>query len=100
MKIRELKGVGEKTEQLFHRLNVYDTVDLLNFYPRTYDVYEEPVLISNISEDGIYAINAVVSSSCEMNTRSTLKILSVMLTDEMGNRIKATWFNMPFIKNQ
>ena len=100
MKIRELKGVGEKTEQLFHRLNVYDTVDLLNFYPRTYDVYEEPVLISNISEDGIYAINAVVSSSCELNTRRTLKILSVMLTDEMGNRIKATWFNMPFLKNQ
>ena len=100
MNIRELKGIGEKTEQLFNRLNVYNTADLLNFYPRTYDVYEEPVLIGNISEEGIYAINAVVASSCELNTRSRLKVLSVMLADDMGNRIKATWFNMPFLKSQ
>lgn len=100
MNIRELKGIGEKTEQLFNRLNVYNTADLLNFYPRTYDVYEEPVLIGNISEEGIYAISAVVASSCELNTRSRLKVLSVMLADDMGNRIKATWFNMPFLKSQ
>ncbi len=100
MNIRELKGIGEKSEQLFHKLNVYNTADLLKFYPRAYDVYEDLVLISDMTEEKVYAFNGVVASSCEVNERNRLKIVSVMLSDDMGNRIKATWFNMPFIKNQ
>ena len=100
MNIRDLKGIGEKSEQLFHKLNVYNTADLLKFYPRAYDVYEDLVLISDMTEEKVYAFNGVVTSSCEVNQRSRLKIVSVMLSDDMGNRIKATWFNMPFIKNQ
>ena len=41
MRINELKGIGDKTEKLFNKLNVYTTEDLIHFYPRTYDVYEE-----------------------------------------------------------
>ena len=100
MNIRELKGIGEKTEQLFHKLNVYSTADLLKLYPRAYDVYEDLVYISDMTEDKIYAFEGVVSSSCEINTKSRYKIVSVMLSDNEGNRIKATWFNMPFLKNQ
>ena len=100
LNIRELKGIGEKTEQLFHKLNVYSTADLLKLYPRAYDVYEDLVYISDMTEDKIYAFEGVVSSSCEINTKSRYKIVSVMLSDNEGNRIKATWFNMPFLKNQ
>ena len=40
--IRELKGIGEKTEKLFLRLGVEDLDGLLAYYPRTYDVFREP----------------------------------------------------------
>ena len=100
LNIRDLKGIGEKSEQLFHKLNVYNTTDLLKFYPRAYDVYEDLVYISDMTEDKVYAFLGVVTSSCEVNVRSRYKIVSVMLSDDMGNRIKATWFNMPFLKNQ
>ena len=53
MNIRELKGIGEKSELLFHKLNLYNTDDLLRFYPRAYDVYEEPVCIDDMTEDRI-----------------------------------------------
>ena len=43
--IGELKGIGEKTEKLFHRLGVYTVGDLLRHYPRGYDIYEAPVPI-------------------------------------------------------
>ncbi|MGN0375654.1 MAG: ATP-dependent DNA helicase RecG [Butyrivibrio sp.] len=100
MNIRELKGIGGKIEELFHKLNVYTTEDLMKFYPRSYDVYDGPVLIKDMTEEKIYTFEGIVSSSCELNTASRYKVLSVMISDEEGERIRATWFNMPFLKNQ
>ena len=34
--LRTLKGVGDKTEKLFFKLGIYDTDDLLHYYPRNY----------------------------------------------------------------
>ena len=100
MNIRELKGIGGKIEELFHKLKVYTTEDLMKFYPRSYDVYDRPVLIKDMTEEKIYTFEGIVSSSCELNTASKYKVLSVMISDEEGERIRATWFNMPFLKNQ
>ena len=50
-KIHEIKGVGEKTEKLFAKLGIYTVGDLLRYYPRNYDVYEEAVPIAEV-EDG------------------------------------------------
>lgn len=44
--IREIKGIGEKTEALFQKLGVNTAGDLLRFYPRAYDIYEDPVTVS------------------------------------------------------
>lgn len=99
MKISELKGIGDKTEKLFNRLGVYTAEDLLNFYPRTYDVYEEPVKVSEMTEDKTYALWGTVVSSCQVSNASRYKILSVYAADDDGNKIKLTWFNMPFLRN-
>lgn len=100
MNIRELKGIGEKSEILFHKLNLYNTDDLLRFYPRAYDVYEEPVLVRDMTDIKVYAFKGVVASHCEITTVKKRSIISVTLMDEQGGRIRATWFNMPFLKNQ
>ena len=47
-KIHEIKGVGEKTEKLFAKLGIYTVGDLLRYYPRNYDVYEEAVPIAEV----------------------------------------------------
>ena len=46
--LRTLKGVGEKTEKLFWKVGIYDTDDLLHYYPRNYDEYETPVDIAEL----------------------------------------------------
>lgn len=56
MNIRELKGIGTRTEELFQHLDVYTTKDLMELYPRAYDSYDEPVNIAAINECGIYAV--------------------------------------------
>ena len=49
--LRELKGVGEKTEKLFQKIGITTTDDLLHYYPRNYDSYEAPEEIGSRSEE-------------------------------------------------
>ena len=37
--IGKLKGIGEKTEALFHRIGVNTIGDLIRYYPRGYDIF-------------------------------------------------------------
>ena len=37
--LRELKGVGDKTEKLFQKIGITTVEERLRYYPRTYDVY-------------------------------------------------------------
>ena len=61
MNIREIKGIGEKTEQLFNKLGVTDTEKLLEYYPRAYDQYGKPMSLSDVdSTVGMPAIEGVV----------------------------------------
>ena len=58
--IRNLKGIGAKTEELFHKMGIFTIGDLLRYYPRGYDVYEEPVSVGELEEG---KISSVISTS-------------------------------------
>ena len=45
--ITSIKGIGEKTAMLFHRVGVHTVGELLSYYPITYDMYQEPVTFAN-----------------------------------------------------
>lgn len=98
MKLSSLKGIGQKTEQLFTKAGITDTSQLPYYYPRGYDIYKEPVLISEIDEDGIYTLYLSIASDVEVKPMKKLNITTVFAVDEQNDRIKLTWFNMPFIK--
>ena len=49
-KIGALKGVGEKTEKLFYKLDIRTVEDLIRYYPRGFEIYEDPVPISEAAE--------------------------------------------------
>lgn len=98
MKLSSLKGIGQKTEQLFTKAGITDTSQLPYYYPRGYDIYKEPVLISEIDEDGIYTLYLSIASDVEVKPMKKLNITTVFAVDEQNERIKLTWFNMPFIK--
>lgn len=40
MQLKELNGIGEKTEKIFQRAGVNTVEDLLSYYPRYYDTFE------------------------------------------------------------
>lgn len=100
MNIREIKGIGEKTEQLFNKLGVTTTDELLEYYPRTYDQYSRPLSLDEVdSTVGIPAIEGVVMSDASLVRARNLQILSVFIKDRNGVKLKCTWFNMPYLRS-
>lgn len=102
MKITELKGIGEKYAQLLGRLSVYTVKDLVGLYPRDYELYQEPAFISTLSpdyENTNVVIDGVVSKKIDVYHTGKLAVISTFINDENGDRIKCTWFNMPFLKS-
>ena len=49
-KIGVLKGIGEKTEQIFGKVGIATVGDLIRYYPHRYEVYEDPVPIGEVQE--------------------------------------------------
>lgn len=90
MKLSSLKGIGQKTEQLFTKAGITDTSQLPYYYPRSYDIYKEPVLISEIDEDGIYTLYLSIASDVEVKPMKKLNITTVFAVDEQNERIKLT----------
>ena len=47
--IRNIKGIGEKSEKLLAKLGITTVGDFLRYYPREYDEYTEPVGVSQVT---------------------------------------------------
>ena len=95
--LRTLKGVGEKTEKLFWKVGIYDTDDLLHYYPRNYDEYETPVDIAELKEGTVQAVSAAVCSGVYVNSVRGRQIISVNIADQSG-KFPVVWFNFPYLK--
>lgn len=100
MDLNNLKGVGEKTEKLFYKAGVEKVNDLLRYYPRYYDVFEEPVLIRDLECDRTQAIKGTVVREVSVKRVRNLQVVTGYLRDERGDAIKATWFNSPYLKGK
>lgn len=95
--ITTLKGVGEKSQRLFEKLNVRTVGDLINYYPRTYECFREPVLISKAAPGETCAIYACVATIPNQKKVRNLVILNVLVRDSSA-AMQLTFFNMPFLK--
>lgn len=100
MDLNNLKGIGEKTEKLFYKAGIEKVNDLLRYYPRYYDVFEEPVLIRDLECDRTQAIKGTVVREVSVKRVRNLQIVTGYLRDERGDAIKATWFNSPYLKGK
>lgn len=100
MLLRDLNGIGEKTEKLFQKAGVSTVEDLLEYYPRYYDVFEKPVLVRNLECDRTQAVKAQVVRDITVKKVRNLQIITGYLRDSEGNGIKTTWFNAPYLKGK
>ena len=97
-RISVLKGVGEKTEQLFIKAGVHTIGDLLAYYPRTYDIYEDPISIGEIQEGKTVTVIGAIFGRIQVSQNKKMQITTLYLKDMTGT-LKVIWFRMPFLRN-
>ncbi len=97
-KVSELKGVGEKTEKLFQKLNINTIGDLIHYYPRSYEIYEEPVSIGSAQEGSVVTITGNIYGKVQVATLRNIQVTTAYVKDLTGT-MKVIWFRMPFLRN-
>lgn len=98
--IRNMKGVGVKTEQLFHKAGIYTAGDILLRFPKSYTKYPEPVEISKASVgtgEKQAVILRVESPVLIKNTR--MMQIAVINGRHSGVKMEFLWFRMPYMRN-
>lgn len=96
--IGNLKGIGEKTENLFHRIGVYTIEDMIRYYPRSFEIYENPVPVSEVEEGKVNTIEGSIFGRIVVSGNRSMQITTLHLKDLTGT-IKVLWFRMPFLRN-
>lgn len=95
--IEEVKGIGEKTGKLFRRLGIATTADLLQYYPRAYDAFEEPSPVGQLKENATGTVSGLLVKPAELINVNGMSIVVAVLKDLTGN-IQLTWYNMPYMR--
>lgn len=96
--INEIKGVGEKTQKLFAKIGIYTVGDLLGYYPRGYDVYDETVPISEVEEGKIMTVTGMIYGRIQVSGTRKMQVTTLHVKDITGT-LKVIWFRMPFLRN-
>lgn len=105
--ITTIKGIGEKTADLFAKMGVYTVGDILLRFPRTYVQYPIMEAVDYISTlpEAMHAILARVKKAPVVRSGRRMQVtvldISGRGTDASmpGVQVQLIWYRMPYIKN-
>ena len=96
--ITEIKGVGVKTTALFSKLHIETIKDLISYFPRGYDHYEEALPVGELCTGKVQSVRACIVGTPSMVRAKGMVITHAQAGDASG-RMKLTWFRMPYLKH-
>lgn len=94
--ITAIKGIGDKTARLFQKLGVETVEELLHYYPRAYDTFQEPKAVSELMPDTQAAVEGVLTKKADVIKYGRMQVTTVTLRDISGI-LTLTWYNMPYL---
>ena len=97
--IRSIKGIGEKTEALFNKLNIHTLDDLIDFSPRAYYLYEKPVSSYEDVRTGEKQAFFLRVSERPSLKKGRVSVTILKGVDQNGIRLEMVWFNMPYLRS-
>ncbi|MBR5932142.1 MAG: ATP-dependent DNA helicase RecG [Lachnospiraceae bacterium] len=99
MELTALKGIGEKTGELFHKLGISNVEELLQFFPRDYELFTPPVTIGEIGFRTFATIRGTFTQSLFQRRIKKMTITTAQFKDDVGGQIRVCYFNAPFMKD-
>ncbi len=99
MELTKIRGVNEKREKDFNKLGIFDTADLIRFFPRAYlDLRTKQPLALAYHNDVVLTVGKVIS---EPQTRYFRRggIVKVFCEQE-GLIFPIIWYNQPYVASR
>jgi len=96
--ISALNRVGRATESKFKKLGILTIEDLLSYIPFRYDDLSKTVSVSQLVPGTTQTVRVLVEQIASRRGRSGKIITEAIVADESG-KIKAVWFNQPYLSN-
>ncbi len=97
--IIKVKGIGEKTADLFRKINISSVEDLLLNLPRGFTCYEEPVCPLPEHNEKLIALAASVIPGSIVSKKAGRYTLSMAKVQCEERIVQIKFFNMPYIRN-
>ena len=99
MELGKIKYVSEKRVQEFNKLGVYDTADLVRYFPRAYlDLRSRQLLKFAYHNDVILTAGKILSMPVTRYSRRG-GIVRVVCEQE-GYIFSVIWFNQPYVSGK
>lgn len=95
--VENLPQISDKYAKLLAKLNVLTVRDLLTHFPRYHKDTTEISTIEQITQPGKYVIQATPSQAKSVRLRGGFRTLQSAILEDSTGKIKATWFNQPYI---
>ena len=93
-----LKGIGEKTAKLFEKVGVRTVDDLLHYYPRGYDTFEEPKPMGDLEDGAVMAVDGCLKNGASGHHFGSASMVTASISDMTG-KLRLVWYHMPYLKN-
>lgn len=98
--ISKLKGIGPKMAEKLNKCGIFSAMDLLLYFPKSYDNISASSNINEI-EDGEKVVIKCKPIKLEREFRSKSgKLVTKMIFSDGNNNFYGMWFNQPYIKNK
>lgn len=79
------------------RLDIHTVDDLLHYYPRAYNHFEEPVPVRELMPDTVAACAGMLEKTPGLARFKHMQVVTAALRDDSG-AVSLTWYNMPYLK--
>lgn len=96
--VETLKGIGEKTAKLFEKVGVRTVDDLLHYYPRGYDTFEEPKPMGALEDGAVMAVDGCLKNDASGHHFGSASMVTASISDMTG-KLRLVWYHMPYLKN-
>lgn len=96
--VETLKGIGEKTAKLFEKVGVRTVDDLLHYYPRGYDTFEEPKPMGALEDGMVMAVDGYLKNGASGHHFGSASMVTASISDMTG-KLRLVWYHMPYLKN-
>ena len=99
MTIKEVKGIGPKSEMLLNKLNINTVLDLVTHYPFRYDFIKRSDL-RNLVDDKVIIDGKIDCVPILIRLKGNLNKMNLRLITSDGMVVGVSIFNRAFLKNQ